>query len=140
MRRVAERGGTVALYIWDYAGRREILNHFWDVAVELRPNASDLHEGRRFLESIAEELRAAFNRVGFSEVDTAPLEISTNFADFNDYWKPFLGGQGPAPTYVSKLKASERSELRNALIQRVPIKEDGSISLSARAWAVKGLV
>ncbi|MGD8999825.1 MAG: methyltransferase domain-containing protein [Granulosicoccaceae bacterium] len=140
MKRVTKKGGTVAVYVWDYAGTMEFLNYFWDVAVELNPNASPLHEGHRFLESDAAELGAAFYRVGFSEVETAPIEIATNFTDFDDYWKPFLGGQGPAPTYVSNLEGSERNKLKNALMQRLPIKEDGSIQLSARAWAAKGLV
>jgi len=140
MRRATVRGGTVAAYIWDYAGRMEFLNHFWDAAVELNPNASDLHEGRRFPKSNAEELSAAFERVGLLKIESTPLEIVTRFLDFDDYWVPFLGGQGPAPTYVSKLEESERSELKTALATRLPIEEDGSISLSARAWAAKGVV
>lgn len=140
MRRVTTNGGTVAAYIWDYAGEMDFLNYFWDVAVELNPNAANLHEGHRFAKSNAEELSAAFVRVGFAEVETAPVEISMNFTDFDDYWKPFLGGQGPAPTYVLKLENSERQKLREALMRRLPVKEDGSILLSARAWAVKGVV
>jgi len=140
MRRVTANGGTVAVYIWDYAGKMDFLNYFWDVAVELNPGAANLHEGHRFAKPNAEELSAAFVRAGFTEVATAPVEITTNFTDFDDYWKPFLGGQGPAPTYVLKLGNSERHELRDVLMRRLPVKEDGSIILSARAWAVKGIV
>ncbi len=138
MRRVTTIGGTVAGYIWDYAGKMEFLNHFWDVAIELNPGASGHHEKLRFASSNAEELTAVFIRSGIVDVEAGPIEITTNFADFDDYWKPFLGGQGPAPTYVSNLKATERDELRDALMNRLPIKQDGSIQLSARAWAVKG--
>ena len=138
MRRVTTIGGTVAGYIWDYAGKMEFLNHFWDVAVELNPGASDLHEKLRFASSNAEELSALFIRSGIVDVEAGPIEIATNFADFDDYWKPFLGGQGPAPTYVSKLKATDRDELRDALMNRLPKNPGGSIQLTARAWAVKG--
>ena len=138
MRRVTTPGGTVAGYIWDYAGRMEFLNHFWDVAVELNPGASELHEKRRFASSNAAELSAVFARSGIADVEASPIEIPTHFADFDDFWKPFLGGQGPAPTYVSKLTPSERDALRDALMDRLPIRRDGSIRLSARAWAVKG--
>jgi len=138
MRRVTAIGGTVAGYIWDYAGKMEFLNHFWDVAVELNPGASDLHEKLRFADANAEALRAVLIRSGIADVEVSPIEITTHFADFDDYWKPFLGGQGPAPTYVSKLKATKRDELRDALMNRLPIKQDGSIQLSARAWAAKG--
>jgi len=140
MQRVTRKGGTVAVYIWDYAGKMEFLNRFWDVAVELNPGASELHEGRRFPDANAEQLMDAFNRVGFSKTETAPLEIATKFTDFDDYWRPFLGGQGPAPTYVSKLSDAERNRLREALAQTLPVEADGSISLTARAWAAKGIV
>lgn len=140
MQRVTRKAGTVAVYVWDYAGKMEFLNHFWDAVVELNPGASDLHEGRRFPDSNAERLTDLFNRVGLSRVEVAPLEIVTHFADFDDYWRPFLGGQGPAPTFVSKLDNAERDRLREALAQRLPVKEDGSILLRARAWASKGVV
>lgn len=139
MRRVTRRSGAVAVYIWDYAGEMEFLNYFWDVAVELDPTASALHEGRRFPDSNAEQLIETFSHAGLSGIEATPLEIVTHFADIDDYWKPFLGGQGPAPTYVAKLDDPERSHLKEMLTQRLPVNEDGSISLSARAWAVKGI-
>jgi len=139
MRRVTKHGGTAAVYIWDYPGKMEFLTYFWDIAVELDRNASHLHEGRRFPEANAEELSAAFTRAGFADVETRPIEVLTRFSDFDDYWKPFLGGQGPAPGYVLTLNETDRNALRYALEQRLPVKEDGSIPLIARAWAVKGL-
>ena len=112
MQRATNKNGTVAVYIWDYAGTMEFLNHFWDAVVELNPSASALHEGHRFPDSNAGKLIDTFNRIGLSGVEAAPIEIVTHFADFDDYWKPFLGGQGPAPTYVSKLDGVERNHLR----------------------------
>ena len=140
MQRVTRRHGTVAVYVWDYAGKMEMLNHFWDVVVELSPGASGLHEGHRFNDANAEQLTAAFARAGFAEIASAPLDIVMRFADFDDYWQPFLGGQGPAPTYVAKLDAPERDHLRQVLAQRLPVHQDGSISLNARAWATRGIV
>lgn len=140
MRRVTRRGGTVAGYVWDYAGKMEFLNRFWDVAVELDPGASELHEGHRFPDANAGQLTDAFKRMGLSEVEATPLEIVTNFIDFDDYWKPFLGGQGPAPAYVSKLSETERNRLREALAHKLSAEGDGSIRLAARAWAAKGTV
>ena len=138
MKRVTAGGGTVAVYVWDYAGTMEFLNYFWDVATELNPLASDLHEKLRFAGFGAEELSAEFLRSGIEKVESGSIEIATDFVDFDDYWKPFLGGQGPAPTYVSRLQATERRELRDRLKHRLPIKQDGSVGLSARAWSVKG--
>ena len=39
MRRAAVAGGTIAVYVWDYAGKMELMRHFWDAAVELNGEA-----------------------------------------------------------------------------------------------------
>jgi hypothetical protein len=66
------------------------------------------------------------------------LEIPTVFVDFDDFWQPFLGGTGPAPSYVASLEPGERLELRDRLARRLRAEPDGSIRLRARAWAVRG--
>ena len=48
MTRVVRPGGIVAGYVWDYAGKMELMRHFWDAAVALDPGSTDLDEGRRF--------------------------------------------------------------------------------------------
>ena len=68
------------------------------------------------------------------------MEVDTNFRDFDDYWKPFLGEQGPAPSYVHSLDESERNKLRDALHERQSIQADGSIPMVARAWGIRGRV
>jgi ubiquinone/menaquinone biosynthesis C-methylase UbiE len=140
MIRVTAQGGTVAVYVWDYAGRMDLLRIFWDTVVELDPQASHLHEGIRFPDSTAKSLKDLFENAGLKEAEAAPIEIDTYFPDFDDYWKPFLGGQGPAPAYVLSLDETERSKLRDVLYERLPIQTDGSIPLAARAWAAKGKV
>ena len=35
MARVTGKGGTIAAYVWDYAGKMELIRLFWDAAVEL---------------------------------------------------------------------------------------------------------
>ncbi len=139
MKRITIKGGTVAAYIWDYAGNMEFLSYFWDTAIELDPDASILHEGRRFPDSNGKALATIFESVGFSNIKTIPLEIEITFSNFENYWQPFLGGQGPAPTYISKLKPPKRKLLQAALLQKLPIQNNGSIILSARSWAVKGI-
>jgi len=138
MKRVTQTGGTVAVYVWDYAGKRDFLNYFWGSAVELNPKAISLHEGKRFLNANADVLKSLFENAGFSDVTSESIEISTHFQDFDDFWEPFLGGQGPAPTYVQSLDDAEREKLRNALYERLPRQNDASIPLGALAWGVKG--
>ncbi|MEN8246742.1 MAG: class I SAM-dependent methyltransferase [Thermodesulfobacteriota bacterium] len=140
MKRVTAPGGTVAAYVWDYAGKMDFLNYFWDVAAELDPKASDLHESKRFPDTNTDALDELFISAGFVEPVTLPIEIETNFQSFDDYWKPFLGGQGPAPTYVASLNKPKRNNLRNALSERLPIQSDGSIPMVARAWATSSQI
>ena len=75
---------------------------------------------------------------GLDHVRVRAIEVPTVFADFDDYWRPFLGGQGPAPSYVMSLTSRHRRALENLLRVRLPAGPDGSIPLTARAWAVRG--
>jgi len=68
------------------------------------------------------------------------IDIPTRFASFEDYWQPFLGGQGPAPAYALSLDDTTRVRLRDRIRSRIPVQADGSISLTARAWAVRATV
>ncbi|MCX5195559.1 class I SAM-dependent methyltransferase [Streptomyces sp. NBC_00249] len=136
--RVVRPGGLVAAYVWDYAGGMELLRHFWAAAVALDPAAAELDEGRRFPGCRPDPLRALWTRAGLADVAVAPIEVPTVFAAFADLWEPFLTGQGPAPGYVATLAPAARDRLRDALGRAVPVRRDGSIALTARAWAVRG--
>lgn len=138
MKRVAAPGATVAAYVWDYADGMQIIKHFWDAAVSLDAGAAQLHEGTRFKVCSPSALKSAFEEGGFTEVRTAPLELTAKFADFEDYWRPFLGGQGPAPAYVMSLSEERRVALKHRLKSALPTAADGTLSLQARAWAVRG--
>jgi SAM-dependent methyltransferase len=138
MARVTRPGGRVAAYVWDYAGRMELIRRFWDAAVALDPAAGELDEGRRFGLCRPEPLARLFRGAGLVEVAGRAIEVPTRFRDFDDYWTPFLGGQGPAPGYALALDEGRRAALREALRARLPVAADGSIQLVARAWAVAG--
>lgn len=140
MKRVTAPGGTVAVYVWDYSGKMEFLQYFWDVVVALDPNASDLHEAKKFPDANAEGLKRIFENAELPNTTVELLEIETNFKNFDDYWNPFLGGQGPAPSYVLSLSESDRNRLRDTLYDSLPIQEDGSIPMIARAWAAKSVL
>lgn len=137
MARVAKPGGRVAAYVWDYAGRMELMRYFWDAAIALDPDILELDEGRRFPLGQPQPLADLFVQAGLSEIQVQGLEVPTVFADFEDYWRPFLGGQGPAPGYAMSLPEEKRAELREYLRARLPTQPDGSIPLVARAWAVQ---
>jgi SAM-dependent methyltransferase len=136
MKRVASRGGVIAAYVWDYAGRMDLMRFFWDAAAEIDARAKSMDEGVRFPICQPQVLQALWEKAELEQVSTAPIEIATSFTDFNDYWQPFLGGQGPAPAYAMSLDETARGRLRDRLQQRL----SGNLSLVARAWAVRGEV
>lgn len=137
--RVARPGGTVAASVWDYAGRMDLMRRFWDAAAALDSEASRLDEGARFPLAHPDALAALLAAAGCADVATTAIDIPTVFADFEDYWSPFLGGQGPAPAYAMSLDAVAREALRARLEETLPREADGSIALTARAWAVRGV-
>jgi SAM-dependent methyltransferase len=137
--RVVRPNGIVALYVWDYAGKMELIRYFWDAAASLDPFAHVLDEGVRFPICQPEPLAALFRDAGLHDVVTWAIDIPTDFADFDDYWSPFLAGEGPAPGYAMSLNELDRSALRERIRLALPIESDGSIHLMARAWAVCGL-
>jgi SAM-dependent methyltransferase len=136
-RRVLRPGGILGLYVWDYAGEMQLMRHLWDAATELDPAASDLDEGRRSGFCRPEPLRELARIAGFDGVQVDAIDVPTVFRDFDDYWSPFLGGTGPAPAYVTGLPPDARDRLRERLAARLPRVADGSIPLTARAWAVR---
>jgi len=138
MMRVAAPGGIVGAYVWDYAGQMQLMRYFWDAAVALDPSAHDLDEGVRFQLCRPEPLRELFRGAGLVDVQVQAIDVPTVFRDFDDYWEPFLGGQGPAPGYAMSLAEERRSALSRRIHSALPIAEDGRIYLTARAWAVKG--
>lgn len=138
MTRVTSKQGTIAAYVWDYAGKMEFMRFFWDAAAELDPNAAKLDEGVRFPICRPEALKKLFASAGLEDIEVKALDITTRFADFDDYWQPFLGGQGPAPAYVMSLNKTARTRLRELIQERLPMAENGSITLTARTWAARG--
>jgi hypothetical protein len=118
----------------------QLMRHFWDAAAELDPSATELDEGRRFPLCRPEPLKQLFNDAGLKDVVVRAVDIPTVFGDFDEYWTPFLGGQGPAPSYAVSLSEERRAALRERIRSRLPASSDGSIHLMARAWAARGSV
>ena len=140
MTRVATKGGTIGAYVWDYAGKMELMRFFWDAAAELDPGAAKLDEGVRFPLCRPDALAGLFADAGLKDVEVTAIDVPTRFANFDDYWQPFLGGQGPAPAYAMSLDEPARARLRDRIRERMPTEANGSIPLIARAWASRGQV
>lgn len=138
MQRAVKTNGMVAVYVWDYAGKMQFMRHFWNAAIALDPAIADHDEGKRFPICSPDALSSLFRSVELLRSETRPIDIATDFKDFNDYWNPFLGGQGPAAGYAMSLSEERRARLRERIYNSLPFAMDGSIPLVARAWAIKG--
>ncbi len=138
MARVVRPGGTVAVYVWDYAGRMELMRHFWNAAIALDPAAVTEDEGRRSPLCQPDPLAALFHQSGLADIEVRAIDVPTVFQDFDDCWSPFLNGGAPAPRYAMALDEDHRTALRERFRAGLPFRPDGSIHLIARAWAVRG--
>ena len=135
---VTRANGIVAAYVWDYAGQMQLLRYFWDAAITLNPEASRLDEGRRSPICNPASLEELFRDAGLENVQSTAIDVPAHFQDFDDYWLPFLGGQGTVASYAMSLSEEHRNELRERIRARLPIAVDGSIRMLLRAWGVKG--
>jgi hypothetical protein len=138
MRRVTRPGGTVAAAVWDYSDAMEMLRVFWDEAIAIDP-ASDARDERHMPFCRSGELTALWHARGLADVVEEALTIRMAFTSFEDYWLPFLEQQGPAGAYVASLPLPAREHLRRRLETRlVSDRGSGPVTLSGRAWAVRG--
>lgn len=139
MHRVTRRGGMVAAYVWDYAEGMAMLRWFWNTACDLDPTIGHLDEATRFPLCHPGPLAALFSEAGLDAVETTALTVPTTFSGFDDFWGPFLEGQGPAPAYVRSLDDLHRDRLASRLERTLPRSHDGAIDLTARSWGVRGV-
>src|SRR5262249_40177282 len=140
MRTVAAPQATLSACVWDYSDGMQFLRHFWDAATALDPAARELDEGNRFPLCRRDALTELFRKGGLGDVRCEAIGIPTPFASFDDFWRPFLGGTGPAPSYVASLDADRRALLARRLEETLQRGIDETIALTARAWAVRGTV
>jgi len=138
MRRVARPDARIGFYVWDYPGGGvQFMRAFWNAAKDLDPSAAALTEDRRFPFCTPEGLNELASEAGLQSVQVTAIEALTVFTDFEDFWRPFTLGTGPAPGYCMSLAVDARERLRARLSETLPRQADGSIRLTARAWAVK---
>jgi SAM-dependent methyltransferase len=140
MKRVARRGAAIGFYVWDYPGGGiQLMRAFWDAAAALDAGARDLTEDKRFPFCTPEGLTELAKQADLASVECVPIEVPTVFKDFDDYWRPFTLGAGPAPGYCTSLAPDARQRLKEKLEATLPRGTGGSIPLTARAWAVRAV-
>ncbi|MHB8135437.1 MAG: class I SAM-dependent methyltransferase [Anaerolineaceae bacterium] len=140
MVRVSKQGGKIGAFVWDYSDGMQFLRYFWDAAIAVDPDAVAYDEGSRFPVCQVGQLARMFQVAGIRQIVAKAIEIKTEFKNFDDYWQPFLSNVGAAPNYISRLGKNKIQKLEAYLRNSLPTHPNGSISLLARAWAVKGIV
>jgi hypothetical protein len=131
---------VVAAYVWDYGGGMQMMRHFWDAAVTVSPNDAKLDRAEQFPLCQPGPLQELFERMGLHAVTVRAIQIPTVFENFDDYWTPFLGKTGAAPTYLASVDSDVRERIRLCLESRLVATPGGRIGLTAQAWAVRGVV
>jgi len=132
MRRVTRSGAMVAACVWDHAGGRGPLAAFWSAVRELDPAALDESD----LAGVREgQLASLFTQAGLGAIEVSTLTVRVSHASFDDWWRPFTLGVGPAGAYVASLAPDRRAALRERCRRRLPA---GAVEVTAVAWAAAG--
>ena len=98
MSRVIVPGGTIVAYVWDYAGRMELIRWFWDIASELDPNAATLHEGVRFPLCNPDALLAEFSEGRVARAGDPPDRCAHRFRQLRRLLEPVPRRSRPGPS------------------------------------------
>jgi ubiquinone/menaquinone biosynthesis C-methylase UbiE len=136
MARVVAPGGTVAAYAWDMAGGgfpyqnvREALDAVGrSTPMPPSPDASRL-----------EVMRDLWAAAGLTDIATRTITVTRTYADFEDLWSTLQGGPS-AGQVIAAMSAEERSRFRELLRARLETDDNGAITQSAQANAIKGTV
>jgi SAM-dependent methyltransferase len=140
MIRVTKPGGVISAAVWDYGEGMEMLRVFWDEATAFDPSIASRDEKHMPLCKNG-ELSAAWRAAGLDNVEEVPIVATLHFESFEDYWEPFLLGQGPAGAYTAKLAKDRQADLAARLRKRLVGDHPNphAFDMRARAWAVKGM-
>jgi SAM-dependent methyltransferase len=135
--RVTKPGGTIAVYVWDYADGARFLREFWDAAIASDSEADSFDQANRFPMCTPEGLRSLFEQAKLEALTSHALNVVTRFASFDDYWQPLLTGQGSAPGYLASRNQQIQAAIRERLRAALPTSPQETIELPARAWAMR---
>ena len=133
MARVTGDGGVVAASVWDMVGGQAPISPFWRAARELDSGV----EGEARRAGAGEgQLSELFAQAGVADIEETALPVHVEHATFEEWWKPFTLGVGPAGEYFQQLEP----EQKQALEQRLRDQLGEPIALETRAWAARGTV
>ena len=134
MRRVVRPGGTVATYIWDLPQGFPYYTAFAILRdLGVLPNRAAADESTALA-----QLQALWQRARLQDVATAAFAVRQRYPDFAAYWQALQDSASIGERFAA-LPEAARQSVRDALRARLPVAADGSITLAARAHAVRGV-
>lgn len=138
MRRVAVPDGCIAGYVWDFSGEMQVVRRFWDAAIAVDGAAAQADQAVVFPVCKPEPLRQLFVDSGLRHVDVRPISVAACFPDFATYWRAMINPDWTGGRFVNSIPQIARDAVRERLCGSLPLQQDGSFTLMARAWAVRG--
>jgi len=138
MSRVTVAGGTVAATVWDHSQGKTMLSQFWEEAdrvdASLKPGEAQPNMSR-------DVIAALWHEADLKDVAVEPLMVEMTFSSFDDYWSPFLAGQGPAGAYVAAASENNRTAIMRSLRDRyLGVGPDRPFVIRSQASAIRGTV
>lgn len=142
MVRVTKPGGTLVAAAWDFRGGLVYQRLLWDTAAGIDPAAAATRD-KIFANPLAKPdgMRDLWQAAGLRHVERHSVTVRMDFADWDDYWTPLLGGQGPVGSYVAGLEPALCDRVATAVRAAYLSGDvDGPRSLTATSWVVTGVV
>jgi ubiquinone/menaquinone biosynthesis C-methylase UbiE len=143
MSRVVRPSGTVAVYVWDFAGRRNITQHLTEAIASIAPDAERAARGaQQASTTTSAALMSLFQSAGLESVESKSLDIIAEFEDFDDYWESnatLISPINVIGTAGASLSGDQILLLKQNLKERLPKASSGKIVFGAGAWAVRGV-
>jgi SAM-dependent methyltransferase len=140
MARVAKPGALLGAATWDGTGGNEFNDIMWTVARSMDTSVNRPSEKPNSYSSPSAMI-GLWRQAGLRDSQVEALTIDCRLENFAELWGKYEEGQGPGGNYVRGLTSGAREALREKLRATVlGSKHDGSFTLQAKAWAVRGVV
>jgi len=139
MHRVTKAGGTIAACLWASGRSNQRSWTFWEAAKAVDSTVKQQRKKKGGY-GTSGRLSSLWAECGLKAVEEVELVVSIDFASFEDYWRPYLNGQGRAVAYLKGLTADSRDKLR-ARLRRIILgtRPNGHFSIQAQALSVRGI-
>jgi SAM-dependent methyltransferase len=136
MRRVARAGGSVAGYVWDFAGERSVMS---PIRLAMQQIGTSLPPTPGAEDSTLEQLDMLFRQAGLGNIATKPIDIRVTYPNFDDFWRAQTPNFNPLTQAIAALPHADRARIVDS-VQEAIGTIDGGISYSARANAIMARV